>query len=203
MHLGRLFDRSARKRRKAVDLLYEHIRDVARHPLLYRQGAVPDTIDGRFEMLVLHLGFVMRRLSAGDAEARAFAQDLFDRFVQDMDQGLREAGVGDLTVPKRLKTMTRVWYGHLRAMDDELAPADAAGRLKAVLPQFLERNLFGGVAPAPDLGPLAAYVHRQWSEALSWDADAIVGSVHRLGEAIGSGGLVRRPHAAMFAEAPT
>ena len=162
MRLGRLFDRRARRRWKAATLLYGHIRDVARDPLIYRLGQAPDTLDGRFTILVLHLAFVIRRLKDAGREARALSQDLFEVFIHDMDQGMREAAVGDLAVPKRLKKMMRVWYGHLRAIDEELAPADARGELIQALPGFLRRNLYKDSETTPDLMPLSRYLQHQW-----------------------------------------
>lgn len=200
MRLGRLFDRRARRRQKAALVLYEHIRDVSRDPVLYRPGRVPDTLDGRFTILVVHLALVIRRLQREGAAARAFSQDLFEHFIHDMDQGMREAAVGDLAVPKRLKKMMRVWYGHLRAMDEELQPADERGELMTVLPGFLQRNLYKDAEEVPDLRPLAAYVHGQWraAERLTWGAfDA---PPRDLAERLAIDPMLPRPHEEMFEE---
>src|SRR5882724_9487190 len=81
-----------------IDALYGAIVAQARLPVFYAGFGVPDTIEGRFDMVVLHLVLVLRRLRQGPRSA-ALAQGLFDAFCRDMDHNLRELGVGDLSVP--------------------------------------------------------------------------------------------------------
>ena len=80
----------------------------ARAAAFYRIYGVPDTANGRFEMVVLHTVLVLRRLESGPDPVRALGQALFDRFCGDMDGSLREMGVGDLAVPDKMRKIS-VW----------------------------------------------------------------------------------------------
>ena len=85
--------------------LYDAIMAQARLPIYYQRLGVPDTLEGRFSVLTIHLFAVFRRLKDAGPEAAAIAQDLSDRFVADMDTVLREVGVGDLSVPKKVRKL--------------------------------------------------------------------------------------------------
>ncbi|MBU6456835.1 MAG: ubiquinol-cytochrome C chaperone [Bradyrhizobium sp.] len=101
---------------RTIEAIYGMIVTQARDPLFYRDLGVPDTVDGRFDLLVLHLWLALRRLRAIEA-ASALSQALFDRFCNDLDDNLREMGVGDLTVPKRMKAFAEAFYGRAAAYD--------------------------------------------------------------------------------------
>src|SRR5215475_12061705 len=112
--LGRLFG----GRRNTSDMataLYGAIVAAARAPGLYGSLGVPDTISGRFEMLVLHAFLVFNRLQAGGPAEHAASQAAFDLFCTDMDRSLRELGIGDLGVPKRMRQVGEAFYGRTRA----------------------------------------------------------------------------------------
>ena len=96
--------------RGTIETIYGMIVTQAREPSFYRDMAVPDTVNGRFDLLVLHLWLVLRRLRTTEAAA-SLSQALFDRFCNDMDDNLREMGVGDLTVPKRMQAFGEAFYG--------------------------------------------------------------------------------------------
>ena len=132
--------------------LYTALVEQARAPVFYRDYGVPDSLDGRYEMLALHMILVLRRLKRGDAAT--LAQALFDAMFADMDRALREIGVGDLSVGPRVKEMARALYGRIAAYEAGIA---AAGD---VLEQALARNVYGTVAtPRPAaVAALAAYV---------------------------------------------
>src|SRR4051812_22915736 len=83
-----------------IEAIYGMIVAQAREPVFYRTLGVPDTVEGRFDMVLLHLWLVLRRLRESEGGV-ALSQALFDHFCADMDANLRELGVGDLTVPKR------------------------------------------------------------------------------------------------------
>ncbi len=116
-----------------IEAIYGMIVTQAREPIFYRDLGVPDTVNGRFDLLVLHLWMVIRRLksiegghSQGDAlmffkngrsGRTGLSQALFDRFCEDMDANLREMGVGDLTVPKRMQAFGEAFYGRAAAYD--------------------------------------------------------------------------------------
>ena len=99
-----------------IEAIYGMIVTQAREPLFYRDLAVPDTVNGRFDLLVLHLWLVLRRLRPVEG-GTGLSQALFDRFCDDMDANLREMGVGDLTVPKRMQAFGEAFYGRTAAYD--------------------------------------------------------------------------------------
>ena len=131
-----LFDRNVN--RDLAHALYGAVVARARNRHFYVEFQVPDTFDGRFEMLVMHLFLLHNRLKDEAQEHRKISQLVFDAFIDDMDAALREAGVGDQTVPKRIKKMTRVFYGRTGAYEGALETTNIA---KALTP-VIERNLF-------------------------------------------------------------
>ena len=106
-----------KKRLQHAHFLYGAVVASARNPDLFRRFEIPDTFDGRFEMLALHLYLLNDRLKQDGDEGKALSQEVFDLFVADMDAALRELGVGDQVVPKRLAKMTRVVHGRTSAYD--------------------------------------------------------------------------------------
>jgi len=120
-----------------IEAIYGMIVTQAREPLFYRDLHVPDTVNGRFDLVVLHLWMVLRRLKAIEG-ASAFSQRLFDHFCDDMDANLREMGVGDLTVPKRMQAFGEAFYGRAAAYDLALTEGREA------LAQALCRNILNG-----------------------------------------------------------
>lgn len=138
----------------AVGGLFTSIVRRAREPAFYSALAVPDTLDGRFEMVALHLLLVMRRLKGQGAEAGKLSQRLYETMVDDFEKSLLEMGVGDSGIARRVKTMARGMAGRIRAYDEALADSDH-GRLEVAL----DNNLYGTVDPVPDgaLATMAAY----------------------------------------------
>jgi cytochrome b pre-mRNA-processing protein 3 len=140
-----------------IAALYGAIVAQARKEPFYLAYGVPDTAEGRFDLIVLHLALVCRRLAresgAGEAPARALSQQVFDMFCSDMDHNLREMGVGDITVPKKMRRLGEAFYGRLEAYDRALA---AAGEEE--LAMALARNIYGEGAVAALSRRLAAYV---------------------------------------------
>ena len=86
-----------------VDKVYGIVVDQSRQPIFYRELLIPDNIDGRFDVLSLHMFFIFSRLKNEEQIGADFSQSLFDTMFVDMDQSLREMGVGDLSVGKRVK----------------------------------------------------------------------------------------------------
>ena len=137
----------------------------ARQPLFYVEYGVPDTVDGRFDLIVLHVYLFLRQLnqlalpddgSAESAQAAQRAQSLFDIMFSDMDRSLREMGVSDISIGKRVKQMGKAFYGRAVAYDKGLAGPDT------VLQDALERNLFGTVQPSQNqLAAMAKYIRYQ------------------------------------------
>ncbi|HXD44892.1 MAG TPA: ubiquinol-cytochrome C chaperone family protein [Pseudolabrys sp.] len=127
----------------------------ARSPVFYREYGVPDTIGGRFDLLLLHLSLVVERLMRKQ-DGNAFGQALFDRFCTDMDDNLREMGIGDLAVPKHMKRVGEAFYGRSQAYQAALAERGDRALVEALI-----RNVYGGVAPDPAApARLAAYIRR-------------------------------------------
>ncbi|MGB3866889.1 MAG: ubiquinol-cytochrome C chaperone family protein, partial [Xanthobacteraceae bacterium] len=143
-------DRSHPASAGTISTIYGMIVAQAREPAFYTGYGVPDTVDGRFDLVVLHLWMVLRRLGQG-TDAQALAQGLFDHFCSDMDANLREMGVGDMTVPKRMQAFGEAFYGRSVAYDAALAEGGEA------LARALDKNVFNGRDPA-QARRLAAYV---------------------------------------------
>ena len=121
--------------------LYGAIVAQAREPRLYELYAVPDTVLGRFDMVLLHVVLVLRRLREGEAGDRARAQALFDAFCRDMDHNLREMGISDQGLPRHMRRVGEAFYGRAQAYEAALAASD-----DAALSEALARNVFAGSA---------------------------------------------------------
>lgn len=115
----------------------------ARDPWLFAQLGVPDTVEGRFDLVSLHVALLIRRLRT-DADARGpgLAQAVFDAMFADMDVNLREMGVGDLSVGKRVRRMWEAFHGRALAYESALDSPDATA-----LAEALARNVWRGDAP--------------------------------------------------------
>lgn len=147
----------------AVETLYARVVAASRSPALYRNLGVPDTLEGRFEALTLHLVLVLRALRRLPAPAGEVAQDLVDLTFRQLDVALREMGVGDITVPKRMKRLAEAFYGRAQAYDVALDGRDAS-----TLAATLGRNLRGSDRPA---GELARYVLASQAVLAALDLD--------------------------------
>jgi cytochrome b pre-mRNA-processing protein 3 len=152
------FRKSRMPAQGTIEAIYGMIVTQAREPLFYRDLGVPDTVEGRFDLLLLHLWMVLRRLRVVEGGA-VLCQALFDRFCADMDANLREMGVGDLTVPKRMQAFGEAFYGRTAAYD--LAAADS----REALAQALCKNILNG-AQIENARRLAYYAEAA-SEALA------------------------------------
>ena len=124
----------------------------ARSTAFYSSYGVPDTVQGRFDLIVLHLVLFLAGLGADDATRRGIGQQLFDVFCSDLDDNLREMGVGDLAVPKRMRRFAEAFYGRQAAYLAALAAADEQELEKA-----LTRNIFQGSDIDPGAVRLARY----------------------------------------------
>ncbi|MBL1234750.1 MAG: ubiquinol-cytochrome C chaperone [Rhodobiaceae bacterium] len=113
----------------------------AREPAFYLDVPVPDTVDGRFEMIILHVFLLIDRLRGQGDKAAELCQQLFDTLFDDMDRSLREMGVGDLSVGKKINTMAEAFYGRAGAYQDALDKEDREELIGA-----LTRNIFPEVS---------------------------------------------------------
>jgi cytochrome b pre-mRNA-processing protein 3 len=151
--------------RGTIEAIYGMIVTQAREPLFYRDLGVPDTVNGRFDLLVLHLWMVLQRLRPMEGGS-SLSQALFDRFCDDMDANLREMGVGDLTVPKRMQAFGEAFYGRVAAYD----LASAAG--EEPLAQALCKNILNG-AQIENARRLAIYVETAVAALAALDEAAL------------------------------
>ena len=138
-----------------ADVLYSAAVAQARKPEFYTGLGVPDTIDGRFDLLVLHVHLLCRRLARDGEEGAGMAQALFDAMFRDLDRNLREMGVSDPGVPRRIKAMGQAYYGRVAAYEGALKGDDAS------LADALARNVLGTVpevSPPAEAAALASYV---------------------------------------------
>ncbi len=150
----------------AVDEAYNSIVAQSRQPRFYAEWGVPDTVTGRFDMVSLHLALFLHRLRH-EAEARAFTQALVDLFFRDMDRSIRELGVTDLGVPKKVKAMGNVFYGLANVLGEALESGVPAN-VEAVL----VRNVYGAAdAGAPRL---AAYLLEEAARLAAEPVDVLV-----------------------------
>jgi cytochrome b pre-mRNA-processing protein 3 len=147
----RLFRRSPRP--EIIASLYGTIVAQARAPAFYRDYGVPDTANGRLEMIMLHTVLFLWRLEGEAAPVRALGQALFDHFCQDMDASMREMGVGDLAVPRKMRRIGEAFYGRQAAYRAALADLNDV-RLVAVLQRFIFADPLKGGA----VGRLATYI---------------------------------------------
>nr|WP_255616352.1 ubiquinol-cytochrome C chaperone family protein [Microvirga puerhi] len=132
-----------------IATLYKGVATASREPGLYASLDIPDTLEGRFESLSLHMVLILRALRHLPAPADDVAKDLTDAFFADLDASLREMGAGDTVVPKRMKKLASSFYGRARAYDAPLQEQD-----EVALAEALGRNAQGTEAPAI---PLARY----------------------------------------------
>jgi cytochrome b pre-mRNA-processing protein 3 len=140
----------------AAELAYRRVVDQARQPAFFLDIGVPDTLDGRFELICLHAFLFLNRLKGEAPPAPQLGQRFFDAMFADFDRSLREMGTGDLSVGPQVKRMAKAFYGRIDAYERGLAQGD--GVLKAAL----VRNLFGTVASEePSLAAMTRYVRRE------------------------------------------
>lgn len=153
MKLAQLFRRRRPEAKPAADLYAQAVAQ-ARQPGFYTDLEVPDTLDGRFELVSLHVYLILRRLRADHRRTGRLAQALFDEMFEDMDGSVRELGAGDLGVGPRVKKMARNFYGRIKAYD---AGLDGS---RAELREALRRNLYGNLDAVPEgtLDALAGYM---------------------------------------------
>ena len=167
-----LFRRSPKP---TIAALYGAIVAQARLPRFYEDYRVPDTVLGRFDMVLLHVVLVLRRLRQGEARDRALAQQLFDTFCRDMDHNLREMGISDQGVPRQMRRVGEAFYGRAQAYEAALAAeSDAA------LGDALVRNVHAGAAvDEAALGALSAYVREAAHDLGAQSLDALAtGALH-------------------------
>ena len=158
-----------RPHERAAYSLYTDAVRAARRPWFYTQLGVPDTLDGRFDLVGLHVFLLVDRLHREAAVGKALAQAVFDAMFADMDFNLREMGVGDMTVGKKVKQMMTAFHGRSAAYAAAFEAGDDAG-----LVQALARNVWRGEAPEGAAEALAGLIRRERERLESVPVSALV-----------------------------
>ena len=139
--------------REAAELAYRRVVEQARQPGFFIDCGVPDTLDGRFELICLHAFLYLHRLKREQPQAAPLGQRFFDAMFADFDRSLREMGTGDLSVGREINRMAQAFYGRVAAYEQGLTADDAA------LQAALARNLFGTAPPtAGRIEAMAGYL---------------------------------------------
>lgn len=141
------------RNRTITEGLYAEIVAAARRPEFYSEWDVPDTPLGRFEMIALHMFLFQHRVHGKPGAIRDIAQVLTDDFFADVEHSLRELGIGDMGVPKRMKKLARMFYGRTASYADALEKGDADALAAA-----LARNIRPDETEWPQAAALATYV---------------------------------------------
>ena len=145
----------ARKSKTAAYLLYHTLVTQARNSVFYTELGVDDTVDGRFDMILLHIFIVMHRLRGEGGATEGLARALQEVMIDDMDRNLREMGVGDMSVGKHVKDMGTAWFGRDKAYGEALQSDDPVAALEDVV----HRNVFRGDT-RKSAEPIANYIVR-------------------------------------------
>ena len=149
--------------------LYAGVVDQARKPALYEGLGAPDTYEGRFEVYTLHVVLLLDRLRRQGAQAGETSQALFDTYVSALDDALREMGVGDLSVGKKMRKLGEAFYGRAKSYEEafEALPDTAA------LAALLARTVYDGI-DAPPAAALTDYVLAQRAVLADQPLDALL-----------------------------
>lgn len=170
---GRLFGSRRNPSFAVTDALYGKIVAAARQSGFYSAWGVPDTPLGRFEMLSLHMFLTLHRLR-GIQAAGDIAQELTDEFFRDVDHSLRELGIGDMGIPKRVKKLARMFYGRVASYGGALDQGD-----RPALAAALARNVTPEQADWPEAEALAAYVFEACDQLAEQDVGQILSGMLR------------------------
>ena len=167
--LKRLFGRRNLANRIVVDRLYAQIVAAARQSELYSEWNVPDTPLGRFEMIGLHLFLFLHRVRGESGAIRDTAQELTDEFFRDVEHSIRELGISDPGVPKRMKRLARMFYGRVVSYGDAIDAGD-----RRALTEALSRNVRPDVQGWDEAERLAAYTMAAAAGLAGLPTDAIL-----------------------------
>jgi cytochrome b pre-mRNA-processing protein 3 len=151
MFLDRFF--KPRTTQTAGRKLYAAVVEQARRPELYAAFGAPDSVEGRFELYTLHVFLLLDRLRGQGPQAADTSQALFDTYVSALDDALREMGVGDLSVGKKMRKLGEAFYGRVKSYEGAFEALPATAELEALLRRTVYEQ--GGAENAPKL---ASYV---------------------------------------------
>ena len=158
-----------RSDRQVVEAVYEAIVAAARQPHFYSHWNVPDTPLGRYEMLSLHMVLFLERARTSGPALAGLAQEVTDEFFKDVDHSLRELGINDVSMPKRMKKLAKMFYGRAQSYREALVAGDAAALAAA-----FARNVQPQQPAWPEAADLAAYGRRAHAELSSQPDEALL-----------------------------
>lgn len=160
----------------AAHKTYVTIVNHARSPEFYTRCGVPDTPDGRFDMILLHAFLLYQRFKIDADETAELGQAVFDLMFADMDQSLREMGVGDMGVGRRIKGMAEAFYGRLAAYDNAVLGSDSD------VAKVLFRNLYQDASPATSqVDGIVTYIRRELEDLRSIPVEELLAGNVRFG----------------------
>lgn len=151
--------RHKRANRRIVEELYGELTRAGRREAFYAEYGVPDTVMGRFEMIAAHMIVFLRRTGSGSPALKSLAQDVVDAFFEDLDHSLREIGIGDMGVPKRMKKLARMFYGRYEAYAAALDAGDRQELAVALARNVHPKTEPGALTEADRLGMVAIAGH--------------------------------------------
>lgn len=153
--LGIYFGQERQEKQRA-DALYNHVVAASRNPMLYGASGAPDTANGRFELIILHIFMLFRRMQDDDDQVKSIKQKTFDCFLENMDVNLREIGVGPDGVPKRIQKMLENFYGRASAYQSAIDDNDVDK-----MAEVIARNFYAdGKTNQPGAQHIAQYVFK-------------------------------------------
>jgi cytochrome b pre-mRNA-processing protein 3 len=167
--LKRLFRKQSVKR--AARQIYDGLSAAARAPQLYGLGRVADSPDGRFEMLALHASVLFSRLAKRGEQAEETAQEVFDILFSAMDHALRELGVGDISVGKRIRKLAESFYGRMAVYHDAMAQGEAG---RAALVDAISTHVLDTAQGDHPFAETLASRITTWSEDLAAQDDTVL-----------------------------
>ncbi len=165
--LKRLF--KPRPAQAAGRALYAEIVTQSRTPGLYADLGAPDTVEGRFELYSLHVYLLLERLKGQGEQAGETAQALFDTYLSALDHSLREMGVGDLSVGKKMRKLGEAFYGRVKSYEAAFKALPDTAALQALLARTVYEQ--GG---AEHTEKLAAYVVTRRTALASQNLDGLL-----------------------------
>lgn len=175
--------KNKKKFKKNATDLYACALHNTREEVFYKRYGVPDNFDGRFDLLLLHIFIILHHIMEHD-DYEAISQALFDVMFKDMDQTLREMGIGDVGVPKHMKRMMKAFNGRMYNYQVALAPdsvsiEDVEGLTVASLEEVLARNIYGGKSFDKDaVAGMAMFVNDNVDNDLVSIDDIMGGTMH-------------------------
>jgi len=147
---------------RVIERLHGEIVAAARDPVLFMEYGIADDLDGRFESIALHAILLLRRLKQLPPSGPEVAQDLADAIFRHFDLGLREMGVSDIAVPRRMRDLAEAFLGRASAYNAALDQDGPAGQ--AALAAALSRNVFGGADDGVRLAALVRGLEAEFAQ---------------------------------------